>query len=70
MANVTRRARNRNGTRSPEHIPKGLHTNVTLEALLQRLESGRENHNNGGFQIGDKLLELFRALRPEKLVAW
>ena len=60
--------RNRNGT--PEPLPEGMDPTGVFGALLQRLERIGNNHRNNHQaiprQIEDKLLERFRALRPDK----
>ena len=60
--------RNRNGT--PEPLPEGMDPTGVFGALLQRLERIGNNHGNNHqaapHQTGDKPLERFRALRPDK----
>ena len=60
--------RNRNGT--PEPLPDGMDPTGVFGALLQRLEQISNNHGNNQQttprQTEDKLLERFRALRPDK----
>ena len=60
--------RNRNGT--PEPLPEGMDFTGVFGALLQRLERIGNNHGNNHQaaprQTRDKLLERFKALRPDK----
>ena len=60
--------RNHNGT--PEPLPEVMDPTGVFGTLLQQLERISNNHRNN-YQAapcptGDKLLERFRALRPDK----
>ena len=64
------RSRTRNGV-APEPIPAEMDPTGLFERLIQRLEHIGERQNAPQYippprQTGDKLLERFRALRPER----
>lgn len=69
---MVRPLRNNNGAESSEPVPDGLDPTGTFERFLQRLEriGSQQAHHCPAppphRPAGDKLLERFRALRPEK----
>ena len=74
MADGTRgRSANRNGAGPSEPpIPETIDPTELLDALVRRIKRASNNVGNNNHathpprQTGDKLLERFRALRPEK----